>query len=100
MVHVKVCPIPLFVLRTLVILTRRLVDVSRDLIIREVDCCEEQRDPFHGRLKAFMDGKEVIEDLEENHRDVISLGRLLIRIQVSSDQGQSYVYTKASLLLL
>ncbi len=45
-------------------LTRRLVDVSQDLIIREVDCCEGKEIPFM-EIKAFMDGPEVIEDLEE-----------------------------------
>ncbi len=45
-------------------LTRRLVDVSQDLIIREVDCCEGQESPGMW-IKAFTDGKEVIEGLEE-----------------------------------
>ena len=46
-------------------LTRRLVDVSQDLIIRETDCCEG-RDEIPGMwISAFMDGKEVIETLEE-----------------------------------
>ena len=46
-------------------LTRRLVDVSQDLIIREVDCCEG-RDEIPGMVvKAFMDGKEEIESLQE-----------------------------------
>ena len=46
-------------------LTRRLVDVSQDLIIRETDCCED-RDEIPGMwISAFMDGKEVIETLEE-----------------------------------
>ena len=45
-------------------LTRRLVDVSQDLIIREVDCCEGKETPFM-EIKAFTDGNEVIESLEE-----------------------------------
>jgi DNA-directed RNA polymerase subunit beta' len=45
-------------------LTRRLVDVSQDLIIREVDCCEGQEIPGMV-IEAFMDGKELIEGLEE-----------------------------------
>jgi DNA-directed RNA polymerase subunit beta' len=45
-------------------LTRRLVDVSQDLIIREVDCCEGKETPFM-EIKAFMDGAETIEGLEE-----------------------------------
>ena len=46
-------------------LTRRLVDVSQDLIIRETDCCEGT-DKVPGMwIEAFTDGKEVIESLEE-----------------------------------
>ncbi len=46
-------------------LTRRLVDVSQDLIIRETDCCEGQDEIPGMWISAFMDGKEVIETLEE-----------------------------------
>jgi len=46
-------------------LTRRLVDVSQDLIIREVDCCEQAKEISGMVIKAFTDGKEVIEGLEE-----------------------------------
>ena len=48
-------------------LTRRLVDVSQELIIRETDCCESRnRAEIPGMwISAFMDGKEVIETLEE-----------------------------------
>ncbi|MFT4104888.1 MAG: DNA-directed RNA polymerase subunit beta' [Lacrimispora sp.] len=45
-------------------LTRRLVDVSQDLIIREIDCCEGKEIPYM-EIKAFMDGQETIESLEE-----------------------------------
>ena len=45
-------------------LTRRLVDVSQDLIIREVDCCEGKEIPGMW-VKAFADGKEVIEGLQD-----------------------------------
>jgi DNA-directed RNA polymerase subunit beta' len=46
-------------------LTRRLVDVSQDLIIREVDCGEHNNEIPGMWIKAFTDGKEVIESLEE-----------------------------------
>ena len=46
-------------------LTRRLVDVSQDLIIREVDCCESTGEIPGMWIKAFVDGREVIESLEE-----------------------------------
>ena len=44
-------------------LTRRMVDVSQELIIRETDC-SEGKDAIPGMVvKAFMDGKETIEGL-------------------------------------
>ena len=46
-------------------LTRRLVDVSQDLIIREIDCAEEGAEIPGMYVKAFMDGKEEIESLQE-----------------------------------
>ena len=46
-------------------LTRRLVDVSQDLIIREVDCCEGKDEIPGMEVKAFMDGRETIESLED-----------------------------------
>ena len=46
-------------------LTRRLVDVSQELIIREVDCCEG-RDEIPGMyIKGFSDGREEIESAQE-----------------------------------
>ena len=46
-------------------LTRRLVDVSQELIIREMDCCAG-RDEIPGMwVRAFTDGKEEIESLQE-----------------------------------
>ena len=46
-------------------LTRRLVDVSQDLIVREVDCCEG-RDEISGMyVQEFKDGNEEIESLQE-----------------------------------
>ncbi len=46
-------------------LTRRLVDVSQELSIREVDCSVD-RDEIPGmEIGEFADGKELIESLEE-----------------------------------
>ena len=46
-------------------LTRRMVDVSQDLIVRETDCCEN-RDEISGMyVESFTDGKEEIEGLQE-----------------------------------
>ena len=46
-------------------LTRRLVDVSQDLIIRETDCQAGKNEVPGMWVSAFMDGKEEIESLEE-----------------------------------
>ena len=46
-------------------LTRRLVDVSQDLIIRETDCQAGKSEIPGMWVSAFMDGKEEIESLEE-----------------------------------
>ena len=47
-------------------LTRRLVDESQELVIRETDCCEGTNREIPGMyVKAFMDGKEEIESLQE-----------------------------------
>ena len=46
-------------------LTRRLVDVSQQLIIHEVDCVEKGEEIPGMYVSAFMDGKEEIESLQE-----------------------------------
>ena len=46
-------------------LTRRLVDVSQDLIIREADCCEGKNEIPYMEISSFMDGHETIEELKE-----------------------------------
>ena len=46
-------------------LTRRMVDVSQELIIREIDCCEGREAVPGMSVKAFMDGKETIEGLQD-----------------------------------
>ncbi len=47
-------------------LTRRLVDVSQELIVREMDCSEGREMEIPGmEVSRFMDGKELIESLQE-----------------------------------
>ena len=46
-------------------LTRRLVDVSQELIIHEVDCAPKNGEIPGMYVKAFMDGNEEIESLQE-----------------------------------
>ncbi len=45
-------------------LTRRMVDVCQELIVREVDCCAERDEIAGMNVSAFTDGKETIETLE------------------------------------
>ena len=66
-------------------LTRRLVDVSQDLIIREVDCCEGKEFPYM-EIKAFMDGQETIESLEER-----LTGRYIAETITDPDTGEVVV---------
>ena len=63
-------------------LTRRLVDVSQDLIVRETDCCEGKDIPYM-EIKAFSDGKEVIESLEER-----ITGRYIAETITDPDTGE------------
>ena len=46
-------------------LTRRLVDVSQELIIHDVDCVGEGQEIPGMYVRAFMDGNEEIESLQE-----------------------------------
>ena len=47
-------------------LTRRLVDVSQHMIVRESDCCDGTGREIPGMyVKAFVDGKEEIESLQD-----------------------------------
>ena len=47
-------------------LTRRLVDVSQHMIVRETDCCAGTGREIPGMVvKAFMEGREEIESLQE-----------------------------------
>ena len=66
-------------------LTRRLVDVSQDLIVREVDCCEGKDIPYM-EIKAFADGKETIESLEER-----ITGRYIAETITDPDTGEVVV---------
>ncbi|MBS5545218.1 MAG: DNA-directed RNA polymerase subunit beta' [Lachnospiraceae bacterium] len=66
-------------------LTRRLVDVSQDLIIRETDCCEGKEIPYM-EIRSFMDGNEVIEDLQER-----ITGRYIAETITDPDTGEVVV---------
>ena len=66
-------------------LTRRLVDVSQDLIVRETDCCEGKEIPYM-EIKAFTDGQETIESLEER-----LTGRYIAETITDPDTGEVVV---------
>ncbi|MFQ9510620.1 MAG: DNA-directed RNA polymerase subunit beta', partial [Lachnospiraceae bacterium] len=66
-------------------LTRRLVDVSQDVIVREIDCCEGKEIPFM-EIKAFVDGQEIIEDLQDR-----ITGRFIAEDIVDPDTGDLIV---------
>ena len=66
-------------------LTRRLVDVSQDMIIREIDCCEGKDNPFM-EIKAFTDGQETIEGLQER-----LTGRFIAETITDPDTGEVIV---------
>jgi DNA-directed RNA polymerase subunit beta' len=68
-------------------LTRRLVDVSQDMIIREIDCCEGKDTPFM-EIKAFTDGEETIEGLQER-----LTGRFIAETITDPDTGEVIVKT-------
>jgi DNA-directed RNA polymerase subunit beta' len=46
-------------------LTRRLVDVSQEMIIRDVDCCAGKSEIPGMYVSSFTDGREEIENVEE-----------------------------------
>ena len=67
-------------------LTRRLVDVSQDIIIREWDCCPEREEKPGMWVSAFKDGEEMIESLEDRVR-----GRWSIETIVHPETGEVIV---------
>ncbi|NLK97768.1 MAG: DNA-directed RNA polymerase subunit beta' [Epulopiscium sp.] len=82
-------------------LTRRLVDVSQDLIIREVDCVKNGEEVPGMWVKAFTDGNEVIESLQDRIRgrwsveDIIhpETGKVIVKADtmISPDQAEEIV---------
>ncbi len=71
-------------------LTRRLVDVSQDIIIREWDCCadhyEDKKQLIGMKVAAFMDGDETIEPLADRLR-----GRWSVDSIVNPETGEVIV---------
>ena len=87
-------------------LTRRLVDVSQDIIIREWDCCEGEDKEAPGLwVSAFMDGNEVIEGLQDRIRgrwsvlDIIhpETGEILVPADTMITPDQAEAVEKAGI---
>ncbi|MCD8220695.1 MAG: DNA-directed RNA polymerase subunit beta' [Clostridiales bacterium] len=68
-------------------LTRRLVDVSQDLIIRDEDCSAGKDEIPYMEIKAFSDGKETIESLQER-----LTGRTIAETIVDPDTGEEVIH--------
>ncbi len=70
-------------------LTRRLVDVSHNVIIREVDCYASLGENVQGiRMTDLNNGKEIIESLEDRIR-----GRVLAQDVVNDETGEVIALT-------
>ena len=86
-------------------LTRRLVDVSQDLIIRETDCCEGMSEIPGMWINAFMDGKEMIESLEDRMtgryaaEDIVDpeTGELIVKANTMITPKRAAMITKAGI---
>ena len=63
-------------------LTRRLVDVSQDVIVREEDCGTEQ----YLTAKAFKDGNQIIEELKDR-----IIGRYSVEDIIDPNKGEVIV---------
>jgi len=65
-------------------LTRRLVDVSQDVIVREVDCFERLGEPINGIwVSDITDGNDVVEPLEDR-----IVGRYAVENIVHPETGE------------
>ncbi|GHU72030.1 DNA-directed RNA polymerase subunit beta' [Clostridia bacterium] len=68
-------------------LTRRLVEVSQEMIVRELDCFETRGEPVRGILiQDIMNGSEKIEGLEER-----MIGRTAAENIVNPETGEVIV---------
>ena len=67
-------------------LTRRLVDVSQDIIIREWDCVSENDETPHMEVSAFKEGDELIVSLGDRIR-----GRWAATEIVNPETGETIV---------
>ena len=82
-------------------LTRRLVDVSQDVIVREVDCGTDE----YLLVKAFKDGREVIEELRDRvegryaFEDIVhpETGEIIVKENEMISEEQARLIEKANI---
>ncbi len=67
-------------------LTRRLVDIAHDLIIKEDDCCHEGQEIPYMEVGKFEEGVEKIESLKER-----ITGRVIAETIVDSETGETII---------
>jgi len=68
-------------------LTRRMVDVSQDIIIREEDCVKDVEEKPGMWVKSFVDGEEIIEPLVDRIR-----GRWAVQDIAHPETGEILAY--------
>ena len=67
-------------------LTRRLVDIAHDLIIKEDDCCHEGQEIPYMEVGKFEEGVEKIESLKER-----ITGRVVAETIIDSETGETII---------
>ena len=67
-------------------LTRRLVDIAHDLIIKEDDCCHEGQEIPYMEVGKFYNGNEKIEELKER-----ITGRVVAETIIDSETGETII---------
>ena len=69
-------------------LTRRLVDIAHDLIIKEDDCCHDGHEVPYMEVGKFENGVEKIESLKER-----ITGRVVAETIIDSETGETIIET-------
>lgn len=67
-------------------LTRRLVDIAHDLIIKEDDCCHDGQEIPYMEVGKFQTGNETIESLQER-----ITGRVVAETIIDSETGETII---------
>ncbi|MBQ7849044.1 MAG: DNA-directed RNA polymerase subunit beta', partial [Clostridia bacterium] len=87
-------------------LTRRLVDISQEVIVREEDCFENRGKPVRGvQITELMSGKQSIESLEDRLRgrtaaeDIVdpATGEVIVRLNDPIDHEKARTIVKAGI---